>query len=578
MSRKVLVVITLWLFCLIWSLHLPFSESEIWGLFLSEKMFSGGEFFHPSFIYKGSFHAFVGAWGQLFHSSEKFYLAARVLFSVFIPLIAMMTFWTKDKRQLLEIALVAVFAAPFIFLYGSVVRADMLAAVLAFAILGILGGQSRYSFWLLSTLNVLLLLTTPKSIFFILALSAAALAEKKGRQYFSTLILPAVVLVGVMTFMAMNEQILLAYSSAWNFFLGSYDEGLGRPGYFSSESFLYIFKFLVSSPFWIALWIVGIWRSFKESTPKMRGLAVFGLVSLFALFLHNDRLPFFISAFALSGLLVVYQGWQVIKGRWRWYLLGIAALWSAFIYLNAWRNFGNGEQLKALQAGEEMLRKTENARVFDGTGLFAKFPGEIPYFLGPSQPEQKKKMLETLLDFDPQFIFYTSKMLYGEPELSEYMSGHQYAHLGGGVYCRGSKISLIEDIPDGEWTLHAGQEYYAVDYQKWIELLQSKGQVSAASSSFASPKEGGLYVYPSSVEEGGTVWERQLLFRDNKGTFRSYADYLNSPQTVFTAISQVYVPRAYTLNLILTTEAPWKGSERPFSDLFAFPRDLVPWN
>lgn len=472
-----------------------FADSELWSIALSRFFIS--DFSRASNLVKIPFQFILWCVASAVEIAgfDDVVLDRACRLLMVVNAVTVLIFVYRFAKRLLGSSEAALFAcvstAASVSFFSQIcrVRADALATSFAlWALLALIGRRyiSAYVAILMS------LLTTPKSVYFLIAFAAAhicvANSEVSAPRFQS---IRTRVLVRMRTSLALqsafaatfillaillsqhHQAVLSAYETAFEFFSSLFHEQVGVPAYLSKQSFIYLNQSLVREP-WLyvapGLLMALEWAKVKRGVGDRRVLSVaaFALTTLVTMVLHNDKLPFFIASrmpflslcfailvcrYALPFFVQLSFTKTMIQSRFG-ALVMVTVACGAMVCLPSFRLAAiaqandNREQLKVIHSLSAYVRAQAKATrqsvaYFDG---MAALPLEVAcasdlHFIGPGQTEANKAVMSAVEAQKPQLIFYSAKLgLVREPIAA--ILDSDYLHLQKGIFAQAEKANV----------------------------------------------------------------------------------------------------------------------------------------
>lgn len=490
------------------AIHCYFSDSEIWLLTLSQKALNPQGL--SSIYYKYMFHIITYLFSHWAPSETSVYDYARIgwsLIAVLTQIILAGTFAKSVGQQKLLLPLfIILMTSNAFFNQGFRIRGDILSlfahsmALWLFIYLRTKPITLRHYFYL-AVFNLLLLLSTPKAIYFFVAQVAFAIALYKNthlsRRYFlwiwfshlSPLIL-ASFLTLVTHLWGGQTDLIVPIHYAIDFYLKSFDSGLFNSEFLSINDFAHVFKFIGNSPLHALIITTGLGIYFYLTFKKQKNTLLsswnvyFGLLFIFVI-LHNQKLPFFIGPYfspliAYTGLLCILSYQKIfpapgtinaetalrralksnpisirtaVMRLQKFYhpltfllssiLLSFMFFMTFLFYQKNMTYNNNSAQLIAVQTFDNYLTKYPNTLYYDIIGLLPR-KNKIFLFVGPSEVAQKRNIINQIQKINPDLIVMTFKFVYLEPEIQEYLTQNKVP-IEQNVWVTGEYFSVDHD-------------------------------------------------------------------------------------------------------------------------------------
>lgn len=245
----------------------------------------------------------------------------------------------------------------------------------------------------------------------------------------------------------------------WKYFLGTFTaEGFGY-GYFDAIRFVYLLRLLPTDPqIFLGLGIC-LYRALtpKGRSPQELALTRGAVLLAIALFLHPEKLPFFIyscvpfftvAIFASRASALKFCGWLDQQKLVR---IGVVALvtvlWARSLsdYM-ALREYANNiDQVEAMNVLQDHFRDQRHLTIYDPVGIMPFFDGRL-WYLGPGNREEHQVTLEVLSRYLPDVILYAQRLQWLEPQVYEFIKLN-YLDWGKGVFVRRLKLVAPQKDP-----------------------------------------------------------------------------------------------------------------------------------
>ncbi|MCC6137050.1 MAG: hypothetical protein IT287_00325, partial [Bdellovibrionaceae bacterium] len=466
-----------------------FADSEIWLLTLSQQTFSGNQL--TSILYKWSFHATTYLFSHCAPAEVDVYLYARygwMVIALCSQVILAYTFslFANNKKLFLPLFLALMTFSAF-FNQGFRIRGDTLS-LFAHSLILLFLFQKRNAkikaldFALLFALNLVLALSTPKSLYFFIAQFLFALSIYKNitnsKPFFvlvwTTHLLPVVGLLGLAlltVILPLGVDLMAPLQEAMDYYIKSFDNTLFNATFFSVVDFGHVLKAFAKSPIHAIIFLLGsclyLYSSFasKQKTIYTSLNIYFGVLALFVVF-HNQKFPFFLGTFGAP--LIAYTTlltWNLIEKVFKTYskfLLIIA--WGSMMFLclyqyghNLFYN-NNVDQLIAVKTLENYIDKHPSLSHYDIIGLLPR-KTKIFLFVGPGEISRKKAIIEELAKQDPDVIIFTYKFVYLEPEIQHYLTKNRIS-VEHNVWLKGDSFSVTNATNYFRTQISINNNYY----------------------------------------------------------------------------------------------------------------------
>ena len=451
------------------------ADSEIWSIRYSSHLLDN--LFSPiSLFYKVVFQLIIKL-GYLFSEGNwQVFLASRGTFALIGVLNATLVFYIADKvfrnKTLAAVSVALLVTSSFFLHQGFRVRSDGLATFFYLVSLALIywgkGKEFRAPRILPLVLsNILMFLSTPKSIYFFLSeVALISLLSKdyrfglSRRKFLLYLVGPlmsagVIVLCGILVFQRSYIPALQgAFEYFWKGFFSASNSS--RPPYFSRQSFVFVKLFVVQNPFFAALlYFSAMWTVFKSLTGRIsfrsctevEAFSVATLPLFFALVFHNDRLPFFILSLLAPLCILAVGSILPLIGRARFKQIVVAVLVllvgkGVFLGHGYWKNGGNQRQKEFVKALEEHIGSTGVGNYYDVIGTLPLVPGPFQ-FIGPGLEDTAPHIVRRLERNKPDLIFATKKLYYLKPDI-DFLLRRAYLGTAGGIFIRAAVFPLGE--------------------------------------------------------------------------------------------------------------------------------------
>lgn len=429
----VLFLVSVWSY---FSFHNWISDSEFWPITLSGHYDQWRN--HPALIYKGLFHLTL-SWIYWFDLDSAGHIrAAKACYSLFGAGYFIL-FYLMVKKHLSQrhslLVLLVVLTSSLGFSQVGVIRSDFLASLL---VLIYLFFQNKNRSWLAQcayffTFSVLLILTTPKSLFWVLAIWIYLFLKFENKERFAFIKVSSafiIIALGVVTYadqVYLQSQIFNSFYLAWQHNLALYESKV------QMNDLVFLLPYLSND--WAFLSLIGCMLLKAPVSKNITG-ATRGLILLICgtLFFHEPRLPFFVGSYILVLFLLLIPALKSIGTQQRVVLL------LAVIFLNLFRAhprqyfFSNEIQLKTIQTISDFV-EAKSYSVIDGLGLFPRVKKLDLTYMGPFDPVANELFLKKIKNTKPDFLVYTGRFLNIEPDISKVLT-HHYKNVGNGYWLR----------------------------------------------------------------------------------------------------------------------------------------------
>lgn len=583
-----LTLVSSWIFFLGQKTY--FTDSEIWGISISQH-FQRSENLQPTFLQKPLFHGLIQLWSDVESETKsqimaqppaaEIFLSMRLLFS-FLAVGTLLQFLILGKNLtgkwgwgiflavlvssqsffLDQIVTVRSDNLSFFFFMWGLVLISTVAFRRSFAEFGEEFLESKDSlkkflsqiflakqFWILLLLGFGVLLSTLKGVYFLglLLLSGLFFMRASCRVFWILTYLLSLLGVFVLAILVLwilkgwgFSEILYSYTQAYQYFLESFNADTirksGQAWFQYGTPITFVTQFYRENWIWGSLFGLGIFRLFlisKENRSPIYPWFFLAVTAHSILWLHNDRLPFFINVFAIlwspfllltiRGVLAELYSWKaqnlfglrfaratslMRQGVMAIFILVIAS--GFYLTLNRSRllwaqiakagTFSSSPQMEFIDYYQRYLNVYPWARTYDVIGLLPH-RAQLHSFLGPGMSRENPKYFQAIVDYNPHFILKVDKLNYIRSLAMPFLE-KQYYEIVSGLYVRSLKFSN-EDF-------RALREKESKPKCGWMEAEFLADQVLRAFGLDSEPENSRLYYY---VEEGET---RPLLQSENK--------------------------------------------------------------
>jgi hypothetical protein len=460
----------------LFSVQCYYADSEIWLLTLSQKLFHVDGLI--TIYYKWTFHAFIYLFSHFAPTELDVYSWARIGCAMVGLGAAALTasVYTRvfENKKLFFPLFIFLLSSYLYFNQAFRIRADIFSYFLHILIIWFLLRMQKNPIrkrdhLLLFFLNLLLLTTSPKVIYFFVAQLFLALrlsykntsAHKKDFFWFIWLGHLSCVLLaslgGALSFVIHSlPSAPLTLSLAADFFIGKFSPDSSAPAFGTLESFQYLFNFLFASwaqSFVLLIAAVGLlwnlaFRKVKKQSSLQLSFILYSLILLFFTLLHNDKLPFFLGPMLTPILACAFMVTCTLVSNWKpaifkivLFIITSLCLFQATsqyefnVGLNP--NYFQRQVISQLNKYEEQHAPV---KIYDVIGLLPR-KTEIFVFVGPGEESEKQNLVSSIKAQDPDIIIYSFKAQYLEPQLGEYLRS-QMVQIEEGVWAKGQRVSL----------------------------------------------------------------------------------------------------------------------------------------
>lgn len=494
------------------ALNCYYSDSEIWLLTLSQKVFTPSE--NMAVYYKWFFHFITFMSTAWTHDNILTYQGARFFYALIslgaLVLNSFVFCKVFDNKKLFFPFLIISLTSSLFFNQGFRIRADILALFLHTIFLWLVV-VCPFKKWqnpiVFITINGLLILTTPKAAIFLmlhallgfLYLYRSSSKEQRtlGKSLLLSLFYPVCVFLFVLStlvFLKPYHSILLAIHSAVDFYLKSFDPHLGGAAFFKTFDLMYLLRFFYNSPihtFLFLFWFVSYFRSLFTNPKKETLQSYFYLYSallfIFILF-YNQKLPFFLAAFLVP--LITFQFGifiDFINQKYRLLfapslLLLIASFFTYKQYLLNSRYNNNHKQLLFVSNLQDYKQQNPSVKVYDIIGLLPK-NNTYSLFIGPGDVSRRAQIFSYVTTQKPDTYLYTFKNIFFEPELKQFLEKN-YFQWSPGVWLLAQKINFGEATSSTEIVRINDKNYWLVPVKKAARVFDITTKKEISSSCF----------------------------------------------------------------------------------------------
>jgi len=215
------------------------------------------------------------------------------------------------------------------------------------------------------------------------------------------------------------ENIKLSLIAAFDYFVHS-----------NLSHFIYVTRMAEFDLFFILLTFVALFLLIRKVAKKKslqqneKACLYFGLVSITALFVHNQRLPFFIASLLpfmtlMIGFLILEFQEEIRDRRILVSFLLLICL-SKYNVLYAYGLYwhSNSTQLKKISQVEDRLRSIPHAVVFDGLGVLPRLKN-IYVYIDPFTSRDRRDVIAEIERGHPDVILYNNRSVLLEPYLGQ---------------------------------------------------------------------------------------------------------------------------------------------------------------
>ncbi len=297
-------------------------------------------------------------------------------------------------------------------------------------------------------------LSTPKSIFLLTAVIVYSLFLNIKNQSRTELLLSLLIHlffpVGIIltTFSLLNSaQILLAnpYSLALQYQINTMSD------FFSSGNWSHILLSLKINfmHYVFIIWglLIYLWRPQSEKNHFKDTQVILTLLALLMTLIQTEKWPYFLaSMLPFMGLPLIFF-LDRYKKPFQSIIFSLVIIITPLLMTIPQTLFPhNREQLKAISELEKLFKLLPEGNYFDSVGILPRYPSGL-WFLGPSDPQSRAYTLEHLKNNSPDFIFYTTKVNLGAPEIISFLY-ENYFQKQGDIWILNKHKDLFKDVPN----------------------------------------------------------------------------------------------------------------------------------
>ncbi len=471
-----------------------FADSEIWLLTLSQQTFSRSHLI--SILYKWSFHALTHLFSNHAPTElEVYYYARRGWLIVALCSQAIVAYSFTlfiDRKKLFLPIFIAIVTFSAFFNQGFRIRGDILSlfthSLIMLSLFKLKNRNVRwYHYCWITFLNILLILSTPKSLYFYVAQFAFGMGVYRyleaPRNYFlivwTTHIGPVVLLLGsaVATRLLSSPVDLFApIYEATDYYLKSFDEDLFNVKYLSTLDFAHVIKAFAKSYFHALVFTIGVAMYLRTSLSRraasiMTALNIyFGILLLFVVF-HNQKFPFFLGSYGTPLIAYTFilsiSFFETIFQRFTRYI--IMALCSAMTMLSVVQYsdnlIGNNNlaQTIAVNNFEDYINRHPDLMYYDIIGILPR-KTKMFLFIGPGEISRKSLIINELEKIQPELILFTHKFIYLEPDIRYYLTGSRLT-FEKNVWVTGDHFSIVKTMDYFRKPVHfRGKPYWVIPH------------------------------------------------------------------------------------------------------------------
>jgi hypothetical protein len=450
-----------------------YSDSEIWLLTLSQRAFKPNDL--TSIYYKWSFHALTYVFSHFSQSELDVYHSARIgwmCVALTSQAIIAYTFslFAKNKKLFLPL-FIAIMTFSAFFNQGFRIRGDILSlfahAIILLTLFKLKDQTCSYKNYLwLFLWNIILLLSTPKSLYlyisqfvFAIALFKHGLATRSFFVFIWISHLAPVTGILWLTFVThvfrMPIDLLAPIHEALDFYLKSFDIKLFNAAFFSIAAFEHVIKTAVKSIPHAIVFIIGTLLYFRSSYKRKKDGLIsalniyFGILFIFLVF-HNQKLPFFIGTFGtplIAYTLILYSQLlqNIFKTATKYAMILTVSVFTLFGFLDYNRNIrenNNYGQQVAIKIFDDYTNKHPNFKFYDIIGILPR-KTSLFLFVGPGEVSRKKQIVNYLHLQSPDIILFTYKFIFLEPDIIDYLTKN-FITMENNVWVKGDYFSIFK--------------------------------------------------------------------------------------------------------------------------------------
>lgn len=416
-------------------------DSEFWPISLSGHWDQWKT--QPALIFKPLFHLSL-SWIYLFKLNSVDHIKVAKAFYTLLGAGSFIVFFQVLKRNLpIQKALCVV----LIFLFSSLgfsqiglIRSDFLSffVVLFFFLWA---PRIKEGSWIQHALigfgfSLVLVLITPKSIFFGLLIFIYSLLQLKGKARFRYVLAMGWLFI----FVYYGVDFLIQQQGIGRGFIALVD--FAGTSYFDPEALPFfnhiLINFLKSDlVLWVLILAAYFWQIKKVFilNKKSQNLTwiLIGLFTLLIMVFHKPALPFFIGSYWGILFLGLIPALQKASIR---FVIGVLAITVVIfgIRFDSHYHFSNFVQFKTIQQLENYMAQIPNGRIFDGLGVTPRSK-QFLYYVGPDEPQSNEQIMTFVSAEKPELIVYTHRLKLLEPELGPFLQS-EYRPIGIGYWLR----------------------------------------------------------------------------------------------------------------------------------------------
>jgi hypothetical protein len=429
----ILFLLSIWAY---FSYHNWISDSEFWPVTLSGHFDQWRQ--HPSLIYKGFFHLTLG-WIYWFDLDSVQHLKVAKASYSFLGVGYFCLFYLMVKKHLSEfhslLVLLVVLTSSLGFSQVGVIRSDFLASLLVMLYLYLKNDEWSWkkqgAFFLL--ISVLLLLTTPKSIYWVVAIWIylfVSLSRQQKIGFTKISLVLGILGLGLVTFIDqtyLQSQIFNSFYLAWK-----HNHEL-QQSQIQMNDLVFLSPYLKNDWALVVLTLCMLIASFFSRSMSWADRTFAALISV-ALLWHEPRLPFFVGSYLFVLFLMLVPVLKDIERNQRVLLFSIVILLHFSRFDLRQYYFPNQIQFKTIGIISSFI-ETHSYSVIDGLGLFPRVKKLDLTYIGPFDPVANEIFFKKIQNTKPDFLVYSGRFLNIEPEVSKFLALH-YKNVGNGYWLR----------------------------------------------------------------------------------------------------------------------------------------------
>ncbi len=348
------------------------------------------------------------------------------------------------------------------------VRSDFLALTVALiCLIRILKPRKFYLTKLrfdptLPFLSFLLILTTPKALYFLIMISATYFLvnypqKKVPRTFYEILLLLVMPAAGIVIFLQFSgvhsghfENI---YAIVLNYYYQSFSEAL-KPESLGAVFRTLKINFLNYSLIGLGFCLILL----KKKTRKDYLSFLLFFSALAALVVHPERWDYFIASLLPFLALPFLYFLASIKKNWQKIVLVFSCpLLAVYMtFFSGWL-YSNKIQLQQVEHLSLILDHFPEAQIFDATGI-APRANNFQWFLGPNDLFGNLNTVNLVEQRKPEFILYTPKLIFGGPRLIIILHKY-YDEVRPGFWVKNSLVFKFKEVHFPDWNYNLGSPF-----------------------------------------------------------------------------------------------------------------------